>query len=88
MPKVFHPVHFIDVPASAPHAPNTKYRVSIGVEDWEEGETSVEVVKVQMVYDGQVSGRSSPSYPKGNGDLEKVLEALKKITGKPSKKFI
>lgn len=78
MTKVFFPTSFEDVPASAPHAPNTSYRVARGIEHWGEGE-SENVYKVQMVYDGVVSGRRSPSFPDGTDDFDRVLEAMKRV---------
>lgn len=67
-----------DVPASEPHPPNTHYRVSKGVEHWGDGEQRY-VYKIQMVYDGVVARRKSPSYPEDADDFENVLEAMKTI---------
>jgi len=68
MPRVFTPIDSVSVDASAPHGPNTEYKISIGYEGWGDP-NPVKVLKVQMVYDGKVSGRRSPSYPlNGNGD--------------------
>jgi hypothetical protein len=72
--RTFEPDFYEDVEASPPHPPNTKYRVSIGHEYW--GESIEEVEKVQMVYDGRVSGRRAPSYPVGSDDSQRVMEAL------------
>jgi hypothetical protein len=48
--------------------------VSIGAEDW--NGRHVDVIKVQMVYDGRVSGRRSPSYPIDTDDYEQVHAAV------------
>lgn len=77
MSKVFFPTHYIDVPASEPHAPNTAYRVAKGLEHW--AEQPAYVYKIQMVYNGAVSGRRSPSYPEQSDDLERVLRALAEL---------
>lgn len=77
--KVYFPTHFIDVPASAPHPANTAYRVSRGMEHWENGEEPHRVIKIQMVYDGSVSGRRSPSFPAGTNDARRVTEAVVQI---------
>lgn len=77
MPKVFYPEKYIMVKASKPHPENTEYKVSIGVEDW--NGKHVKVVKVQMVYDGVLSGRRSPSYPIGTDDYERVEKAIREI---------
>lgn len=75
MAKVFFPRDFILVPSnSAKHPTNTEYKVSIGIEDWEG--THVDVFKIQMVYDGKVAGRRSPSYPIDADDYERVHEAM------------
>ena len=78
MGKRYFPIRFIDVPASAPHAENTAYRVSYGSEHWDDGAPKY-VYKVQMVYDGKVSGRRSPSYPSDCDDLDQVMDALDRI---------
>ncbi len=74
--KFFPEIHRL-VSASSPHPENTQYKVSIGVEDW--GGGYVSVIKVQMVYDGSVSGRKSPSYPLGTDDHRRVLEAVNEL---------
>ena len=76
--KTFYPRTYTDVPASYPHPENTAYRVSIGDEEW--NGTFVQVVKVQMVYDGNVAGRKSPSYPLGTDDWERVSDEIAKLT--------
>jgi hypothetical protein len=73
--KVFFPKDYILVPSkSAKHPLNTEYKVSIGVEDWEG--THIDVLKIQMVYDGKVAGRRSPSYPIDTDDYVRVHEAM------------
>jgi hypothetical protein len=76
MPQTYFPTvgRSIDVPASPPHAPGTTYRVSFGHEQWIDG--SYPVGKVQMVYNGVVSGRRSPSFPEGTDDYFRVLNAF------------
>ena len=74
--KIYYPLaeFFRDVEASPPHPPNTVYRVSVGHEMWDDGPQSV--AKIQMVYDGRVSGRRSPSFPFRSDDFKRVSEAL------------
>ncbi len=74
MGVMFYPKMSVNVPASAPHPEGTEYRVSIGEEDWE-GIYPI-VVKVQMVYNGKIAGRKSPSYPIGTNDSERVAQAI------------
>ncbi len=59
------------ISASTPHPENTQYKISIGLETW--GDKNHEVVKIQMVYDGEVAGRRSPSFPLGTDDFQRVL---------------
>lgn len=75
MVQVYHPHRVIYVKASSPHPPNTEYRVSWGYENW--SNTKVPVTKIQMVYNGRVNGRISPSYPDGTIDQENINHALK-----------
>lgn len=77
--KIYFPIHLIDVPASPPHPPETCYRVSFGREHW--GDDLAYVYKVQMVYEGAVSGRKSPSYPDGTDDWKHVEEAMHELKG-------
>ncbi len=77
MGVMFYPKMTINVPASAPHPEGTEYRVSIGEEDWE-GIYPI-VVKVQMVYNGKVAGRKSPSYPVGTDDSQRVAAAVAEL---------
>lgn len=78
MAKVFFPVRTITVPASKPHPPNTTYEVSFGHEHWGDGEMA-RVYKVQIAYDGHISGRKTPSYPEGTDDAERVLRAISEL---------
>jgi len=77
--KVYFPTHYLDVKASAPHPADTAYRVSRGAEHWEDDEGPHQVVKIQMVYAGRVSGRRSPSFPLGTDDAKRVMKALDEI---------
>lgn len=77
MAKVYFPEAAAMVTASPPHPPNTQYRISIGVETWD-GENH-RVVKVQMVYDGKIAARRSPSYPVGTNDDIRVAEVIRKL---------
>jgi len=78
--KTFHPRNSVYVPASHPHPLNTQYKVSIGVEMW--GCNPVEVIKIQMVYDGKVEGRKSPSYPASTDDFKNVNDAIVSLINK------
>ena len=79
MAKTFFPYDqksvFVD--ASPPHPPKTQYKISIGLETW--GDENHEVVKIQMVYDGEVAGRRSPSYPLGTDDYRRVTSKLQEL---------
>lgn len=72
MAKTFFPhdgkVAFVE--ASTPHPLKTQYKISIGTEVW--NDENHEVVKIQMVYNGLVAGRRSPSYPLGTDDYQRV----------------
>lgn len=85
MAKTFFPELTEHVEASPPHPNNTQYRVSIGVEDWEG--SFVPVAKIQMVYQGVVAGRKSPSYPIGTSDFHIVNKTLEKLITKASSKY-
>lgn len=78
MSKVYFPIRFEDVPASPPHEGDPAYRVSVGIEHWGDG-SAQHVYKVQMVYGGAVAGRKSPSYPEDSDDLERVMQAMRRI---------
>jgi hypothetical protein len=79
MAKTFFPYDqkCVFVTASAPHPPNTQYKISIGLETW--GDENHEVVKIQMVYNGEVAGRRSPSYPLGTDDYQRVTSKLQEL---------
>lgn len=70
------------IKASAPHE-NAEYVVSVGVEMW--GSTPHEVIKVQMAYDGKISGRRSPSYPLGTDDYKEVNKAIEELLSENKK---
>lgn len=78
MAQVFEPHYAIHVVASSPHPKNTEYRVASGFEKWN---TPVSVTKIQMVYDGKVAGRISPSYPNESLD-EKAVDFAKELIKK------
>lgn len=65
------------VNASKPHPDNTHYKISTGLETWEDG--NHEVVKIQMVYNGEVAGRRSPSYPLGTDDFQRVMAKTQEL---------
>ena len=77
MARVFYPRKSISVPASVPHPAGTEYKISIGDEEWDGYFHTV--IKVQMVYDGKVAGRKSPSYPIGTDDAQRVAEAIRQL---------
>ena len=77
MAKTFYPRKSVLIPASPPHPENTEYKISSGLEHW--GDENHDVLKVQMVYNGTVSGRRSPSYPIGTDDFERVTNELQKL---------
>lgn len=77
MARTFFPTESVAVPASPPHPANTQYKISVGLEDW--NGRFVAVTKVQMVYDGVVSGRKSPSYPVDTDDMSRVIEKLAEL---------
>lgn len=74
MSMTFFPERVSYVKACHPHPPNTQYRISVGVENW--NGVFVPVYKIQMVYDGKVSGRKSPSYPVDSDDFKRVHTEL------------
>lgn len=74
MSMTFFPEKIAYVDACHPHPPNTKYRISVGVENW--NGVFVPVYKIQMMYNGKVSGRKSPSYPIESNDFMKVHTEL------------
>lgn len=74
MSKTFFPIKSYYIDASFPHPLNTKYKISYGTEMWDS--IPVEVIKIQMVYEGKVSGRKAPSFPKNTNDFHLVIEKL------------
>ena len=79
MAKTFFPRtdKTVFIKASHPHPKNTQYKISIGLEVW--NEEHHEVVKIQMVYDGKIAGRRSPSYPLGTDDFQRVTSKVKEL---------
>lgn len=77
MSMMYYPKLSKQILASAPHPEGTEYKISIGEEDW--NGTFCTVVKVQMVYNGKISGRKSPSYPIGTDDYNKVYQAIAEL---------
>lgn len=75
--KTFYPSKCTYIDASAPHPPKTQYKISVGVEVWDG--MPVQVTKIQMVYDGKVEGRKSPSYPTQSNDFARVCEEAQKL---------
>jgi len=86
MAQTFFPEASILVPASPPHPENTEYKVSIGLEQWDESHHHV--IKVQMVYDSIVAGRRSPSFPIGTDDLSRVIKAIEELYKREQEKRI
>lgn len=80
MAKTFFPYKEAFVSASKPHPDKTQYKISIGLETW--GDGNHEVVKIQMVYNGEVAGRRSPSYPLGVNDFIRVAAEVERISQK------
>lgn len=74
MGRTFYPRVSKFVEASAPHPEGTQYKISMGDEDWDGQYQSV--IKVQMVYNGKVAGRKSPSYPVESDDNIRVATAI------------
>jgi 2,4-dienoyl-CoA reductase-like NADH-dependent reductase (Old Yellow Enzyme family) len=71
--ETFFPQLSETIPASPPHPPGTGYRISIGVEQADSG--FLPMIKVQMVFDGEVSERS-PSFPLGTDDHLRVSKTI------------
>ncbi|WP_412066891.1 hypothetical protein [Rhizobium sp. SYY.PMSO] len=76
--KAYFPITYIDVPASEPHPANTYYRVSMGIEHWDNEEPRY-VYKIQMVFNGVVVCDTSPFYPQGSGDFSRIIDAISTI---------
>ena len=77
MGRTFYPRASKYVEASDPHPEGTEYKVSVGDEDWEGRYHSV--VKIQMMYNGKVAGRKSPSYPIASDDYARVASAIAEL---------
>ena len=80
MAKTFFPTKSTFIAASKPHPANTEYKISIGTEVW--NSNNHVVVKIQMVYDGNIAGRRSPSFPLDTDDFQRVTEAITKLLEK------
>ena len=80
MARVYYPRKSILVPASEPHPAGTEYKVSLGDEEWNGVYHSV--IKIQMVYDGRVAGRKSPSFPLTSDDYMRVNKAIQELTAR------
>ena len=76
MAKTFFPKATVKVKASPPHK-DAEYVVTVGTEMWDA--VPQKVIKVQMAYEGKISGRRSPSYPYGTNDFERVNDAIKQL---------
>ena len=83
MAKVFYPLGNLTRLVDATCGPNahpdeTKYRIAIGTEIWNEGNPLV--LKIQMVYkDTGIQGRRSPSFPLGSDDFCRVQAAATEL---------
>ncbi len=79
MAKTFFPssnkIDYVD--ASPPHPEKTQYKISIGTEVWDK--ENHEVVKIQMVYDGKIAGRRSPSFPLDTDDFQRVTSKTEEL---------
>jgi 2,4-dienoyl-CoA reductase-like NADH-dependent reductase (Old Yellow Enzyme family) len=75
----FFPQVSEEIPASPPHPAGTRYRISIGLEQWDSN--FIPVVKIQMVQDGRVC-EGSPSFPLGTEDHAKVGKAIADLLDK------
>ena len=69
------------IPASPPHSLGTSYKISIGIEQLDFN--FLPVIKVQMIYHGEVSERS-PSFPLGSEDHIRVSKAINDLLQKHS----
>lgn len=79
MANTFFPVVSTFVKATAGYHPeNTDYKVSIGYEI-NDGDENCLVSKVQIRYDGKISGRRSASFPYGSNDWNEVKKAMEKV---------
>ncbi len=60
------------------HPKNTDYKVSIGYEI-QDGNSDFLVFKIQIRYDGKISGRRSPSFPVLSSDWDEVKKAMDRV---------
>jgi tRNA-dihydrouridine synthase len=72
----FFPQKSKTVWASPPYPPETGYQISIGLEQWDSN--FIPVVKIQMVYRGNILDRS-PSFPLGSADHQNVNKAIAEL---------
>jgi hypothetical protein len=72
-PETFFPQFTQIIPASPPHEPGAGYLVSLGLE--QRDADFIPVVKVQMVFNGEVLDRG-PSFPLGSNDHKIVNKAI------------
>ena len=75
--KTFHPIQSVFIDASLPHPKGTQYKVSIGCEFF--GAVPQTVLIVQMVYNGKIEGRKSPSFPSDTDDYMRVSQAANNL---------
>lgn len=80
MSKTFFPELYELILASNPYPPGTEYKVSVGLEKW--NDKYIPVIKVQMVFNGAVSGAKSPSYPLDTDDHLNVAQAIDRLIAK------
>jgi 2,4-dienoyl-CoA reductase-like NADH-dependent reductase (Old Yellow Enzyme family) len=80
--QTFFPQFSKTVPASPPHPPGSGYRVSIGLEDW--NNNYIPVVKIQMVHNEKVL-EGSISFPLDSEDRQKVTQAITDLIDKHAK---
>jgi 2,4-dienoyl-CoA reductase-like NADH-dependent reductase (Old Yellow Enzyme family) len=81
MNETFFPQLSEIIPASPPHPHGTNYKLSLGIE--QVGPNFLPVIKVQMIYPGEVSERS-PSFPLGADDHIRVSKAINDLLQKHS----
>lgn len=75
MAKTFFPKMFIMVSAIIHPILNTKFLLV----KKRGGQKRNPVIKVQMVYNGEITGGRSPSYPLGTNDFQRVMLAAEKL---------
>ena len=77
--QTYFPQFSETVPASPPHPPGSGYRVSIGLEDF--NNNYIPVVKIQMVHNEKVL-EGSLSFPVDSEDHQKVIQTLTDLLDK------